>query len=47
MPKIVVDIPVKYDKLLKHLKADREFSTKGKVIEKIVETFFKKEMDLE
>lgn len=47
MTKMVVDIPTKYDKMLGHLKAEKELSNKSTVVTKIVETFFKKNMELD
>jgi hypothetical protein len=44
---MVVDISTKYDKMLGHLKAEREFSSKAEVVQKIVEVFFKKNMELD
>lgn len=47
MTKIVVDIPTKYDKMIGHIKAEKEYTSKSIVITRIVETFFKKEMELD
>lgn len=47
MTKILVDIPTKYDKMLGHLKAEKELGSKSIAITKIVETFFKKNIELD
>lgn len=47
MTKILVDIPAKYDKMLGVLKAEKEFSSKADVVAKIVEVFFKKNIELD
>lgn len=43
---MIVDIPKEYDKLLGHLKAEKEFSSKADVVVKIVEIFFERNIEL-
>uniref|UniRef100_A0A6M3M218 Uncharacterized protein n=1 Tax=viral metagenome TaxID=1070528 RepID=A0A6M3M218_9ZZZZ len=47
MTKMIVDIPKEYDKMLGHLKAEKEFSSKADVVVKIIETFFDRNVELE
>ena len=47
MTKIVVDIPTKYDKIIGHIKAEKEFGSKSIVITRIVKTFLDKNMEVE
>lgn len=44
---MVVNIPTKYDKMLKHIKADKDYTSKSAVVTKIVEVFFKKNIELD
>ena len=47
MTKMVVDISTKYDKMLGHLKTEKDFGSKAEVVQKIVEIFFKKNIELD
>lgn len=47
MTKIVVDIPTKYDKMIGHLKAEKETNSKSVVITHIVKIFFDKNIEYE
>ena len=47
MTKMIIDVPTKYDKMLGRLKAEKEYSSKSMAAVKIIETFFKKNMEVD
>ena len=47
MTKMIVDIPTKYDKMIGHLKTEKDFGSKSMVAAKIIEDWFKRGLELE